>query len=233
MSNLRKLDLTIKKESCFKCKIEFPRSDLKEFQNQKYCPTCFIDAKEDHKRQKEEKRKQQEINATSQMALTTKETQSIPAIITVPKTTDEDTVKKLGEMQQYMKTLEDLFLKSMKGNTNTDTTQLVNKILMDFVKYDFDAWVEKLLLQYDLKKFDHKVTMTRINKRSKKSITVTNNFFYFMEDTIDQTPEIVDNTEKLTVARFINRIKRGDSAMYKVIFNSMKDTLIALLRSTT
>ena len=93
---------------------------------------------------------------------------------------------------------------------------VITAILSEFATFDFDTLVGFIMAQYDLKKFD----IVSEDGRS---------FFYTMSN-IKSVEEITNSKEKFDVARFLNRINRGDSKMYKVLFKWIKDRVLSIIK---
>jgi len=131
---------------------------------------------------------------------------------------DNKIQEQLDNQEKKIKELTQMILDAREQVISKESP-VVDKIKDLFVEFDFDKLVDHISTENDLKKFD-------------KVVDHGNTFFYYM-DYIKAEKEITESKSKYDVARFLNRVARGDSKMYKLIFNWVKDRILSIIKDTT
>ncbi len=144
------------------------------------------------------------------------------------KEKEEEDAKKTIDVQKQIEKLENdnLELRELIENATkimkTKENPVITAILNEFATFDFDNLVEYIMVEYDLKKFDKVIT----------GRTGSNTFWYFM-DLVKKEDEITGNKEKFDISRFLNRVARGDSKMYKVFYSVIKNMILDVIKQYT
>jgi len=190
------------KKKCEKCNQEFPESELISYRKMLVCKTCKKELNEQKKKKDEKQNEEEKIQVTEY---------------------DDEHIKQIisEQMSIYKYQIISEILHHLPLSTNSDQNQgniliLINNILTEISTYDFETLISDIKRIYDLEKYEQK------NEHGY-------NFFYYMEN-IQKESEITSNKEKYEMARLINRVKRGDSEMYRTVIKLFKSMIIELIK---
>jgi len=192
------------KLSCYKCNNIFIKNNLIKKYGNLYCKKCLKEEQDYRKKEKFEKKHLDQ-------------SQSINTDIMISTAQDRFNQSQINDMKEELLFLKGLLLQNtsqVKPFANNEK-DFINLILLEFAGYDFDILIEDIMQKYDLKQYDNGLGI--------------NNTFYTMSN-IKKIKDIIQSPDKYKASRFINRIKRGDGSMYKVVFNLMKNKIIDIIR---